>query len=243
MTDSSVTSATFTLAPSMVATPTFTPAAGVYTSAQNVTISSATAGASIRYTTDGSTPTSTVGTIYSAPVSVSVSQALKAIAYKSGMTDSTVASADYTINLPAAPAAPTGLVATANSASQITLNWTDNASDETGYEIERSPDGSTGWTQIATPVADVTSYADSGRSAVTTYFYRPSAPPTSSAIPPTRTPPTPPRSSLIRPSLLEPSPQKLSMTRRSPLARPPARALRLATHRATSPWRPFPEIP
>ena len=242
MTDSSVTTATFTLAPSMVATPTFTPAAGTYTSAQNVTISSATAGASIRYTTDGSTPTSTVGTIYSAPVSISVSQALKAIAYKSGMTDSTVASADYTINLPAAPAAPTGLVATANSATQITLNWTDNASDETGYKIERSPDGSTGWTQIATPAADVTSYADSGRSAVTTYFYRVRATNAVGDSAYTNTASATTFKTSIRPSPLEPSPQKLSVTRRSPLARPPARALRLATHRATSPWRPFPEI-
>ena len=55
------------------------------------------------------------------------------------------------VNAPIPPAAPTGLAATADSATQITLNWTDNASDETGFKIERSPDGSTGWTQIASP--------------------------------------------------------------------------------------------
>ena len=71
-----------------------------------------------------------------------------------------------------ASAAPSGLAATANSASQISLNWTDNSADETGFKVERSPDGSTAWTQIATPAANVTSYADTGRSAVTTYFYR-----------------------------------------------------------------------
>jgi hypothetical protein len=81
-----------------VATPTFTPPAGSYSSAQPVTISTTTAGASIRYTTDGSTPSSTVGTVYVSPVVVSSSLTLKAIAYKTGMTDSTVASGVYTIS-------------------------------------------------------------------------------------------------------------------------------------------------
>ena len=49
------------------AAPTFSPAAGTYTSAQTVTISTTTSGASIRYTTDGSTPSETAGTLYSAP--------------------------------------------------------------------------------------------------------------------------------------------------------------------------------
>src|SRR5665213_3909377 len=88
----------FTMASSAVAAPTFTSPAGGYGSAQSVTISTTTTGASIRYTTDGSTPTSTVGTVYSGPVSVSSSLTLKAIAYEAGMTDSSVASATYTIS-------------------------------------------------------------------------------------------------------------------------------------------------
>ena len=82
-----------------VSAPTFSPAAGTYTSAQSVTLSTTTAGASIRYTTDGSTPTSATGTLYSGPVSVAASLTVKAIAYKSGSTDSAVTSAAYTINL------------------------------------------------------------------------------------------------------------------------------------------------
>src|SRR4029078_10293410 len=62
-----------------VATPTFSPVAGTYTSAQSVTITSATSGASIYYTTDGTTPTAG-STLYSGPVSVAVSETLKAIA-------------------------------------------------------------------------------------------------------------------------------------------------------------------
>ncbi|MCZ4102987.1 MULTISPECIES: chitobiase/beta-hexosaminidase C-terminal domain-containing protein [Streptomyces] len=79
-----------------VATPTFNPAGGSYTSAQSVTVADATAGASIHYTRDGSTPTA-ASTLYSAPISVTATTTVKAIAVKSGLTDSAVASATYTI--------------------------------------------------------------------------------------------------------------------------------------------------
>jgi endo-1,4-beta-D-glucanase Y len=91
---------TFVTQVSQVATPNFSPAGGTYTGAQSVAISSATSGASIRYTTDGSTPTPTVGTLYSAPVSIGTSATLKAIAYATGMTNSAVASATYVIGAP-----------------------------------------------------------------------------------------------------------------------------------------------
>ncbi len=82
-----------------VATPTFTPAAGTYTEAQSVTISCATEGAAIYYTTDGKTPT-TSSTAYTAAITVDKSMTIKAIAVKEGMEDSEVASAKYVINLP-----------------------------------------------------------------------------------------------------------------------------------------------
>ncbi|HTQ30493.1 MAG TPA: chitobiase/beta-hexosaminidase C-terminal domain-containing protein [Opitutaceae bacterium] len=82
---------------SQVAAPVFSPAGGTYSMAQNVAITSATPGASIRYTTDGSAPSETNGTVYSGPVNVSASETLQAIAYESGLTDSTVTSASYTI--------------------------------------------------------------------------------------------------------------------------------------------------
>ena len=63
----------------------FNPAAGTYSSAQSVVITSAETGAFIRYTTDGSTPpTSSTGTLYSGPVPVSSTTTLKAIAFKTG---------------------------------------------------------------------------------------------------------------------------------------------------------------
>src|SRR5579859_2166070 len=86
-----------------VATPTFSPGAGTYTSTQTVTISDATGSATICYTTDGSTPTAngagtcTHGTTYSGTVSVSTNETLNAIGSKSGDTDSGVGSATYVI--------------------------------------------------------------------------------------------------------------------------------------------------
>lgn len=80
------------------ATPTFSPAGGIYASAQSVTIATATAGAAIRYTTDGSTPSATNGALYTGPVTVASSTTLKAVAIASGMADSAVASATYTIS-------------------------------------------------------------------------------------------------------------------------------------------------
>jgi hypothetical protein len=79
-----------------VAAPTFSPSGGNYRRAQTVTISTSTAGATIRYTLDGSTPTETNGTVGTS-VKISNSETLKAIAYESGRTDSPVTSANYTI--------------------------------------------------------------------------------------------------------------------------------------------------
>lgn len=82
-----------------VSTPIFNPGAGTYTSIQNVTISCATPGAIIRYTTDGSTPSETAGTIYSTAVELSASHTLKAVAYLTGYYNSLVASAEFVINI------------------------------------------------------------------------------------------------------------------------------------------------
>ena len=71
-----------------------------------------------------------------------------------------------------APSAPTNLSATPVSSTQIDLTWDDNASDETGYHIERSPSGTTGWTEIDTVGANTTTYSDFGLECDSEYFYR-----------------------------------------------------------------------
>ncbi len=71
------------------------------------------------------------------------------------------------------PIAPSNLVAAAASTSQISLNWNDNSSDETGFRIERCQDaGCTNFAQIAQVGSGVMAYPDSGLSASTSYSYR-----------------------------------------------------------------------
>ncbi|OJJ23779.1 hypothetical protein BKI52_05360 [marine bacterium AO1-C] len=70
------------------------------------------------------------------------------------------------------PGAPSGLTASPNSDSEISLNWSDNANNETGYVVERSTTSGSGFTQVATLGANTTSYTDNGLSASTTYYYR-----------------------------------------------------------------------
>ncbi|MDR1892607.1 MAG: chitobiase/beta-hexosaminidase C-terminal domain-containing protein [Oscillospiraceae bacterium] len=84
-----------TIKPNTVFSPLITPGGGAYTFPQKVTVTTATAGATIRYTTDGSEPSSKAGTVYSAPFSVTKSTTVKVIAYKSGMVSSSVISATY----------------------------------------------------------------------------------------------------------------------------------------------------
>ncbi len=98
--NSAVVAATYTINTTMspAATPTFSPAAGTYTSAQTVTISDTTPGATIYYTLDGSTP-STSSTKYTGTIPVGSTETIKAIAAATGFSNSAVATATYTIVL------------------------------------------------------------------------------------------------------------------------------------------------
>ena len=69
------------------------------------------------------------------------------------------------------PPAPSGLTANPISSTQINLAWND-VSGETSYRVERSPNGSSGWSEIASPAANQTAYSDSQVTAQQTYFYR-----------------------------------------------------------------------
>ena len=71
-----------------------------------------------------------------------------------------------------APTAPSGLVFGSITSSSIQISWTDNSSNETGFEVERSPNGTSGWTTITTTAANSVSYTNSGLSPSTTYYYR-----------------------------------------------------------------------
>jgi len=132
--------------------PLVSPAAGTYPSAQTVTLSTSTPGGSIRYTLDGTTPTSTTGTLFTAPLTLGTSATLKAIAYASGHTSSTVTTAAYAIQLPSAiPSTPSGLNALAGSIQsdpQVILFWNASSGAPTSYNIKRALSGSGPFTTI-----------------------------------------------------------------------------------------------
>ena len=92
----------------------------------------------------------------------------------------TVGDSDYsniasavTLEAPATPAAPTNLIAAAVSRSQINLTWTDNATNENGFIIERCKGATcTSFSQVATVGPDVTMFSNTALNANTSYRYR-----------------------------------------------------------------------
>jgi RHS repeat-associated protein len=97
--DSTVATFTFTIT-GTPAPPVFLPAGGIYTAPQSVALSSATSGTTIRYTTDGTTPTETHGTIYTSPIAVAGQLTISAIAYEQYWLDSAVTSETYYFSAP-----------------------------------------------------------------------------------------------------------------------------------------------
>ncbi len=93
--------------------------------------------------------------------------------YAGGQVDSTarlVTTLAFSPTTP--PAAPSSLVGSALSASSIKIAWTDNASTETGFRVERAPSADGPWTQIYAAKTNSISYTDTALSSATVYFYR-----------------------------------------------------------------------
>jgi sugar lactone lactonase YvrE len=136
--------------PKQVDAPAFTPPGGTFAGGQTVTISTTTSGAVIRYTTDGSTPTETVGTVYSTAVTVAATETIMAIAYQAGSADSAVAAAAYTI---------TGTVAAPSFSPQAGTYARDQSvtitSATPGVTIHYTTDGSTPTSSSATYTAPI----------------------------------------------------------------------------------------
>jgi hypothetical protein len=101
--------------PQSVATPTITPDGGNYSSPVTVTLQTSTSDATIRYTLNGVTPTS-APQLYTGPFQLNSSATVSARAFKSGLTDSTVASAAFTIESNPPPPPPPGDVPTSGLA-------------------------------------------------------------------------------------------------------------------------------
>ncbi len=149
-TNSAVASATYTINVPVVATPAFSPAAGTYSSAQSVTLSDATSGATIYYTTNGTTPT-TSSTQYTGPITVSSTETLQAIAAATGDTNSAVASATYTINAPVV-ATPTFSPAAGTYSSAQSVTLSDATSGATIYYTTNGTTPTTSSTRYTGPI-------------------------------------------------------------------------------------------
>ncbi|MGB6689196.1 MAG: chitobiase/beta-hexosaminidase C-terminal domain-containing protein [Terracidiphilus sp.] len=103
------------------ATPAFSPASGQYTSTQVVTLSAATPGATIYYTTNGSAPT-TSSAKYSEGIAVGTSTVIEAVAVAQGYTSSGLARAQYVITPPlTGPTIPSDAITVAEV--QLQPNW------------------------------------------------------------------------------------------------------------------------
>ncbi|MFY9615690.1 MAG: N,N-dimethylformamidase beta subunit family domain-containing protein [Candidatus Dormiibacterota bacterium] len=170
---SNLASATTPQAPPVA--PTGLTASGVSSSQINLgwnAVAGAT-GYKIQRSPDGSTGWTQVGTSTAAAymdmgLTASTTYYYQVLASNSA-GDSGASNVAFATTLQPAPAAPTGLTATAMSPSQINLSWT-ASSGATSYKIQRSPDGSTGWTQVGT--STTTGYSNTGLSPATTYYYQ-----------------------------------------------------------------------
>ena len=134
MANSNVASATYTI---RVATPTFSLPGGTYVGPQSVTLSDTTSGATIYYTTDGSTPT-TASTAYTGSISVTRTTTIRAMAAASGMADSSVASATYTLQAATPTFSPPGgtyvlpqFVSISDASPGVTIYYTTDGSTPT----------------------------------------------------------------------------------------------------------------
>ena len=90
------------------AVPVFSPPPGTYTAPVTVTLTTATAGATIYYTTDGSSPTRKTRPLYRGPIELTATTTVKAFAFKKGLKTSAVTTGIYKVNAPPPPPSEAG---------------------------------------------------------------------------------------------------------------------------------------
>ncbi len=111
--------------PATVATPVINPNGGTFVGSVSVTVTTSTSGASIRYTTNGTNPT-TASTLYTSPLTITTSVTIRAAAFKAGLNDSAVASASFVITV-SSPAGLVGAFRFSEGSGTQTLDSSSNA--------------------------------------------------------------------------------------------------------------------
>lgn len=112
---------------STVATPSITPGGGSFSGSVSVTLADSTSGATIYYTTDGTTPT-TSSPIYAGAFTLTTSATVQAMAAETGMTNSAVAVATFTATSTASPSpadttAPTVAITSPADGATVSGHW------------------------------------------------------------------------------------------------------------------------
>ena len=147
-----------------VAPPVISPDTRYFQNNVTILLTTSTAGATIRYTLDGSEPTSSNGTIYSTGFQIDNPKTVKAAAYKSGWEISSVSSKIYRFSEPLA--APTVTAQTPGQYIRITASGSTNANS---YDFYRSDQESGTYSKIAT---GLTTYNDKNANFGVTYYYK-----------------------------------------------------------------------
>jgi len=137
---SSAAKLTVNAAAKVAATPTFSVPGGVYTTAQSVLLSCSTPASTIYYTTNGTTPTVSSST-YSTAIAVSATETIEAICVASGYTNSSVASAVYTINTSGVYALPANRTTLWSNAGMLTKGGIPSASWPVCNSTPLTPNG------------------------------------------------------------------------------------------------------
>ena len=172
---SGIATAAYTL---QVATPNILPASGIFNSAQLVTITDTTPGATIYYTTDGSTPNSNSAR-YNAPFAVAASETVSAIAYVSGFLPSNVATVAYTLPAATPVFTPAGgnfnsvqTVTISDATSGATIYYTTNGSTPTAASARYTSPVSVTTSETFKAIAFATGYLPSGIATAVMHFRR-----------------------------------------------------------------------
>ncbi len=123
------------------ATPTLSPFGGTYTSAQSISMSDATPGATIHYTTNGGAPSAS-STKYTGPVTVSATETLRAMAVAPGDANSGVVTALYTVGAPGSGSSSTSAINYPSGfAAQPSNIWLQNSASYSGSSIQLTSAG------------------------------------------------------------------------------------------------------
>jgi alpha-tubulin suppressor-like RCC1 family protein len=170
---SNVAAATYTM---NLPLPAMTPATGVYFATQTITLSSSVAGATIRFTTDGTDPTA-ASAAYTGPFTVDAITTVKAKTFKSGWTDSGMVTNTYTLKVVAPAFSPASgsypapqAIAASTTTPSATIRYTTDGHEPTALSPVYTAPITLSVTSTVKATASRTGWVDSDSNAASYWF-------------------------------------------------------------------------